>query len=207
MTASEFTRGIRENRVQVAHQLIQVMLVGFAIGMTRTVVPALAESEFGLERGSFLLLASFVVAFGAVKAAMNFVAGRWSERIGRKRVLALGWVVARPIPVMIWYPDVRPLVLSLPVDDAFVAALALVEDRGWEVLSADPAESQIEAIARSRLFGFENEVAIRVPETATGARIDMRSRSRLGQIDRGANARRIAAFLADLKTVHTQHPN
>lgn len=106
MTASEFTRGIRENRVQVAHQLIQVMLVGFAIGMTRTVVPALAESEFGLERGSFLLLASFVVAFGAVKAVMNFVAGRWSERIGRKRVLAFGWVMALPIPVMIWYaPD------------------------------------------------------------------------------------------------------
>ncbi|MCU0855933.1 MAG: MFS transporter [Rhodobacteraceae bacterium] len=106
MTANAFTRGIRENRVQVVHQLIQVMLVGFAIGMTRTVVPALAESEFGLERGSFLLLASFVVAFGAVKAVMNFVAGRWSERIGRKRVLAFGWVAALPIPVMIWYaPD------------------------------------------------------------------------------------------------------
>lgn len=106
MTASEFTRGILENRVQVAHQLIQVMLVGFAIGMTRTVVPALAESEFGLEGGSFLLLASFVVAFGAVKAVMNFVAGRWSERIGRKRVLFWGWIVALPIPVMIWYaPD------------------------------------------------------------------------------------------------------
>ena len=98
------------------------------------------------------------------------------------------------------YPDVRPLDLSLPVDDAFAAALALVEDRGWEVLSADPAESQIEAIARSRLFGFEDEVAIRVTETETGARIDMRSRSRLGQIDRGANARRIEAYLADLAT-------
>ena len=106
MTEPAFPRGIRENRVQVAHQLIQVMLVGFAIGMTRTVVPALAESEFGLERGSFFLLTSFVVAFGAVKAVMNFVAGRWSERIGRKRVLAFGWVVALPIPVMIWYaPD------------------------------------------------------------------------------------------------------
>ena len=67
MTATAFPRGIRENRGQVAHQLIRVMLVGFAMGMTRTVVPALAESEFGLERGSFLLLASFVVAFGAVK--------------------------------------------------------------------------------------------------------------------------------------------
>lgn len=98
------------------------------------------------------------------------------------------------------YPDVRPLDLPLSSDDAFAAALALVEARGWEVLSADPAESQIEAIARSRLFGFEDEVAIRVTETDSGARIDMRSRSRLGQIDRGANARRIEAFLADLET-------
>jgi len=106
MTGSAFTQGIRENRGQIVQQLIQVLLVGFAIWMTRTVVPALAESEFGLERGSFLLLASFVVAFGAVKAVMNFVAGRWSEQIGRKRVLFWGWVVALPIPVMIWYaPD------------------------------------------------------------------------------------------------------
>ena len=64
----------------------------------------------------------------------------------------------------------------------------------------DPAEGQIEAIARSRLFGFEDEVAIRVTETDTGTRIDMRSRSRLGQIDRGANARRIEVVLADLQT-------
>ena len=63
MTTGHLQRGIRENRGQVAHQLIQVLLAGFALGMTRTVVPALAESEFGLTRGSFLLFASFVVAF------------------------------------------------------------------------------------------------------------------------------------------------
>lgn len=99
-------QGIRENSVQFGHHLIQVLLVGFALGMTRTVVPAMAETEFGLERGSFLLLSAFVVAFGVVKAVMNFVAGRASERFGRKRVLLLGWMIALPIPVMIWYaPD------------------------------------------------------------------------------------------------------
>ena len=102
MPDAPLSRGLRQNREQIAHQLIQVMLVGFAIGMMRTVVPALAETEFGLERGSFLLLVSFVVAFGVVKAVMNFVAGRWSERVGRKRVLTFGWIVALPIPVMIW---------------------------------------------------------------------------------------------------------
>lgn len=74
MTTGCFTRGIRENRVQLADHLIQVMLVGFVIGMTRTVVPALAESEFERERGYFMLLASFVVAFGAVKAVMIWYA-------------------------------------------------------------------------------------------------------------------------------------
>lgn len=96
------------------------------------------------------------------------------------------------------YPAVRPLDLDLSFDDAFGLALALVEERGWQVLSADPGESQIEAIATSRLFGFQDEVAIRVTETDKGVRIDLRSRSRIGQIDRGANARRITAFLSDL---------
>ncbi len=98
------------------------------------------------------------------------------------------------------YPDVQPVELPLSFDEAFAAALALIEDHGWEALSADPAEGQIEAIARSRLFGFEDEVVVRVTETDGGTRIDMRSRSRLGQIDRGANARRIKAFLFDLET-------
>ena len=95
--------GIRENLTQFVHQLIQVLLVGFTIGMMRTVVPALAESEFGVAKGSFLLLSAFVVAFGVVKGTLNFVAGRLSERIGRKQVLLLGWIAAIPIPVMIYF--------------------------------------------------------------------------------------------------------
>ncbi len=94
--------GIRENLAQFVHQLIQVLLVGFMIGMMRTVVPALAETEFGVAKGSFMLLTSFVVAFGVVKGVLNFVAGRLSERIGRKRVLVIGWLAAIPIPVMIY---------------------------------------------------------------------------------------------------------
>ncbi|WP_210257452.1 MFS transporter [Chelativorans sp. ZYF759] len=97
------SHGIRENLEQFTHQLIQVLLVGFAIGMMRTVVPALAEEEFGVARGSFMLLTAFVVAFGVVKGVLNFVAGRLSERIGRKQVLLLGWISAIPIPFMIYF--------------------------------------------------------------------------------------------------------
>ena len=78
----QLTRGIQENLDQFLHQLLQVLLVGFAIGMMRTVVPALAEAEFGVAAGSFVLLTAFVVAFGIVKGVLNFVAGRLSERIG-----------------------------------------------------------------------------------------------------------------------------
>ncbi len=99
----ELRHGIRDNLGQFLHQLVQVLLVGLTIGMTRTVVPALAESDFGVPKNSFVLLSSFVVAFGLVKGVMNFVAGRLSERVGRKQVLLLGWLVALPIPVMIWY--------------------------------------------------------------------------------------------------------
>lgn len=99
----ELKHGIRHNKSQFIHQLLQVLLVGLTIGMTRTVVPALAESDFGVPKNSFVLLSSFVVAFGLVKGTMNFIAGRLSERIGRKQVLLGGWLVALPIPIMIWF--------------------------------------------------------------------------------------------------------
>lgn len=95
--------GIRANRAQFLHQLVQVLFVGLTLGLFRTVVPALAESDFGVAKGSFMMLTAFVTAFGFVKGAMNFVAGRLSERIGRKKVLFAGWLAAVPIPFMIFY--------------------------------------------------------------------------------------------------------
>ncbi|MCC6070798.1 MFS transporter [Massilia sp. GCM10020059] len=102
-SSSQLQHGIRPNLTQFLHQLLQVLLVGLTLGMMRTVVPALAESEFGVPKTSFVLLTAFVVAFGVVKAGMNFLAGEMSERIGRKNVLLLGWAVALPIPVMVWH--------------------------------------------------------------------------------------------------------
>lgn len=97
------------------------------------------------------------------------------------------------------YPEVQSLDLDLDFDTAFGLARALVEESGWEVLSADPDDGQVEAIATSWLYGFEDEVAIRVVQSSSGVRVDMRSRSRIGLVDRGANARRITRFLSNLK--------
>jgi len=95
--------GIRANFPQFIHHLLQVFLVGATVGMTRTVLPVLAESDFGLAANSFLALSTFVVVFGLIKALLNLVAGRLSDRWGRRRVLIAGWIAALPIPFLILY--------------------------------------------------------------------------------------------------------
>jgi len=98
---SAHRRGIRLNRGQFALQAVQVFFVGLTIGMERAVLPALS-GDFGVRPGAFLFLASFVLSFGLVKGALNFVAGALSDRIGRKKVLLIGWLAALPIPVLIY---------------------------------------------------------------------------------------------------------
>ncbi|MGC9385611.1 MAG: MFS transporter [Hydrogenovibrio sp.] len=100
---AQIEHGIRVNAHQITQQLIQVFLVGLTIGMTRTVLPGLAETEFGLQAQAFMSLALFVVVFGLVKAAMNLLAGHLSDRFGRRRLLVIGWVLAIPVPMLIFY--------------------------------------------------------------------------------------------------------
>ena len=97
------------------------------------------------------------------------------------------------------YPDMAPLTLPQAPAEVFEAALQLVQARGWSLVASDAEEGRIEAVATSRLFGFADEVTIRIVPEGSGSRVDMRSRSRLGKVDRGTNARRIRNWLADLK--------
>ncbi len=105
--------GIAVNRRAFLEQLLQVLFVGLTIGAQRTVLPALAESDFGLARGSMTAIFALIISFGLVKGAMNFVSGRLSERLGRRRVLIWGWIAALPIPFMIlWAPSWGWLVVA-----------------------------------------------------------------------------------------------
>src|SRR5512132_4171241 len=78
--------------------------VGAMVGMERTVLPLLAQAEFGLASKSAVL--SFIATFGVVKALTNFFAGRLSDIYSRKHVLLAGWLVALPVPfLVIWAPS------------------------------------------------------------------------------------------------------
>ena len=100
----------------------------------------------------------------------------------------------------IGYPELRALELALPPAQAFARARAAAQARGWEIVAADEAAGRIEAVATTRWFGFKDDIVIRIRAAGGGSRIDMRSRSRVGRSDLGANAKRIQDFLTEVKT-------
>jgi MFS family permease len=96
--------GLRENLPQFALLVGVNALVGGMIGQERTVLPLLAEQEFGLT--AYTAMLTFIFAFGLTKAIVNFFAGTLADRFGRKPVLLVGWLFALPVPLMlIWAPS------------------------------------------------------------------------------------------------------
>jgi uncharacterized protein (DUF1499 family) len=101
------------------------------------------------------------------------------------------------------YPDVAPLQVDATPKIAYDIALALVTKRKWVVVDQRPPaagrrEGVIEAVARTLIMGFRDDVVIRVSPMGQGARVDMRSASRYGSHDFGANASRVRALLEDI---------
>jgi uncharacterized protein (DUF1499 family) len=97
------------------------------------------------------------------------------------------------------YPDIVPLDLQEPPAAAYARALAAAGAMGWEVTSRDPAAARFEAVATTGWFGFKDDILVRVSARGAGSRVDMRSKSRVGRGDAGANARRIRTFFERLK--------
>jgi uncharacterized protein (DUF1499 family) len=97
------------------------------------------------------------------------------------------------------YPDIRPVMLTLPPDDAYRAALRAARDMGWQILLDDPAARRLEALDVTKWYGFKDDVSIRVTPAAGISRVDIRSISRIGGSDVGMNAKRIRLYVAKLK--------
>jgi MFS family permease len=91
--------GLRANWRQFALLVLINAFVGAMVGLERSVVPLLAQSEFGVASKQAML--AFIATFGLAKAAANLMAGHWGDRLGRRRVLIMGWLVGLPVPLMI----------------------------------------------------------------------------------------------------------
>ncbi len=96
------------------------------------------------------------------------------------------------------YPELAPAMLPVPPRAAFELALEVARRSGWAIVAAVPDDNRIEATATTDWFGFKDDIVIRIRPAGGGSRVDMRSVSRVGRSDLGANARRIREFLHQL---------
>lgn len=98
------------------------------------------------------------------------------------------------------YPEIQPAMLAIPMDQAFARVENAVRSMGLEIVAAVPAEGRLEATATTFFFGFKDDVVVRVRAEGSGARVDVRSKSRVGVGDAGTNAKRVRALLAKLRS-------
>ena len=97
------------------------------------------------------------------------------------------------------YADLAPLTTSAPKEKAFAAATAAFASMGMHVVDVDMAQGRIEANQTSLLYGFTDDMVVRIVTAAEGTKVDVRSKSRVGRSDLGQNAKRIRIFLRKLQ--------
>jgi MFS family permease len=101
MTVPSIKLGLQENWQQFSLLVLINAFVGAMIGLERTILPLVAEADFGLLSKTVVL--SFLISFGLVKALANLFAGRLGDRYGRKPILLLGWLIGLPVPLLIMF--------------------------------------------------------------------------------------------------------
>ncbi|MDH5552562.1 MAG: DUF1499 domain-containing protein [Nitrosomonas sp.] len=97
------------------------------------------------------------------------------------------------------YPGIVPVFINQNVNQVFEKAHALVIARGWEIVAASAQQGRIEATATTPIMGFKDDIVIRLRGASGGTMVDMRSVSRVGKSDLGANAKRIEEFMVALR--------
>lgn len=93
--------GLKENWKQFTLLVVINGFVGGMVGLERSILPEIAESEFGIAAKTAIL--SFIIVFGIVKAFSNYYAGALADRVGRKNLLVIGWFFALPVPLILMY--------------------------------------------------------------------------------------------------------
>lgn len=99
MNATTIQLGLKENWKQFSLLVLINAFVGGMVGLERTIIPQIAEADFGLAAKTAIL--SFIVVFGITKAITNYYAGVLANRLGRKKLLILGWLFALPVPILL----------------------------------------------------------------------------------------------------------
>ena len=158
--------GLRENRSQFWLLVLVNAFVGAMVGLERTVLPLLAEREFGLASASAAL--SFIATFGVVKAVTNLIGGRLGDRFGRKWVLVAGWLVGIPVPFLVmWAPSWSWIVFANVL-------LGLNQGLAWSttvIMKIDLVGPKQRGLAMG-LNEFAGYLAVAVTAYATGAIAD-----------------------------------
>jgi MFS family permease len=154
--------GLRENIGQFSLLVLVNAFVGAMVGMERSILPAIAEQDFKLMARSAVL--SFIVVFGVTKALTNYLAGRLSDRFGRKHVLVAGWLVAVPVPLLLmWAPSWTWVLVAN-------ALLGMSQGLTWSttvIMKIDLVGSKRRGLAMG-LNEFAGYLAVAVSALATG---------------------------------------
>jgi MFS family permease len=161
-TAGSIRLGLRANLAQFSLLVIVNAFVGAMVGMERSILPAIAEQDFHLAARAAVL--SFIVIFGVTKALTNYLAGRLSDRFGRKLVLVGGWLVAAPVPFVLMWASSWSWVLFANV------LLGISQGLTWSttvIMKIDLAGAKNRGLAMG-LNEFAGYFAVAVSALATG---------------------------------------
>jgi len=154
--------GLRANWQQFSLLVLINAFVGAMVGLERSILPALAEEEFGVAAKAAVL--SFIVAFGLSKAATNYVAGRLGDRFGRRPVLLAGWAAAIPVPFVLMYATAWWQIVAVNV------LLGVSQGLAWSttvIMKIDLAGPKQRGLAMG-LNEFAGYLAVGLSAAATG---------------------------------------
>ncbi len=188
----------RGRRISLAAVLIPAVMLGYGVVLRAQAVTIAPIHDISTDLADPPAFSEAVVAARGRVAGGNDlelsgaripVNARFGDWAGRSVV-----EVAREA-----YSDITPIESAASRERAFAAALESARAQGWTIGRVDAEAGTIEAQAESFWFGFVDDVAIRVRASGAGSRVDVRSVSRVGVSDLGANAARVRAFLADLR--------